>query len=258
MFTTALVLGSWSSLPVFFRGSLFFIEGNFVDHLLSGMHQFRTRVFEQEREFFEQLAQGQSPSALFVTCSDSRVDPNLILQAGPGELFSLRNAGNIVPPYGASNGGEAASIEYAVAALGVRDIVVCGHSQCGAIKAMLQPQATEKLPLVRSWLGHAEATRRIVTENYSQLSGQDLLTVAIQEHVLLQLENLQTHPAVAVKLQRGELALHAWVYHLETGEILSYASDSETFEPLRLESKSAPAKPRRAPGAVRKKKSSGK
>ncbi|MDP1799119.1 MAG: carbonic anhydrase [Planctomycetaceae bacterium] len=229
-----------------------------MDHLLSGMHQFRTQVFEEEREFYEKLAHGQSPSALFISCSDSRIDPNLILQAGPGELFALRNAGNIVPPYGASNGGEAATIEYAVSALGVRDIVVCGHSQCGAIKAMLDPASTDQLPLVRSWLGHAEATRRIVTENYTELSGDALLTVAIQEHVLIQLENIQTHPAVAVKLQRGELSLHAWVYHLETGDILSYASDSETFEPLRLQSQTEKAKARRTPGSVRKKKSSRK
>jgi carbonic anhydrase len=223
-----------------------------MDHLLKGMHQFHSQVFGQEREFFEQLAHGQSPSTLFVTCSDSRVDPNLILQADPGELFALRNAGNIVPPYGASNGGEAATIEYAVAALGVRDLVVCGHSQCGALKALLDPASAEKLPLVRSWLGHAESTRRIMSENYSQLTGAALLTVAIQEHVLVQVENLQTHPAVAVKLQRGELALHAWVYELETGEILAYSSESETFEPLRKQTKVAEQKRKRTPGAVRK------
>lgn len=225
-----------------------------MDHLLRGMHQFRTKVFDQEREFFEKLAHGQSPSALFVTCSDSRIDPNLILQTGPGELFALRNAGNIVPPFGASNGGEGASIEYAVSVLNVRDIVVCGHSQCGAIKAMLQPSSMDQLPLVRAWMGHAEATRRIVAENYQQLSGEELLTVAIQEHVLLQLENLQTHPAVAAKLQRGDLALHAWVYHLETGDVMSYASDTETFVPLRRKSKVSKPKAQRTPGAVRKKK----
>jgi carbonic anhydrase len=229
-----------------------------MDHLLRGVHQFRTQVFDQERDFFEKLAQGQSPSTLFVTCSDSRIDPNLILQAGPGELFALRNAGNVVPPYGASNGGEGATIEYAVSVLNVRDIVVCGHSQCGAIKALLNPQSADGLPLVRSWLGHCEATRRIVAENYTQLSGEALLTAAIQEHVLVQLENLQTHPAVAAKLQRGDLALHAWVYHLETGDVLSYSSESENFEPLRRESKTARPKPQRAQGSVRKKKTSGK
>ena len=132
-----------------------------MEHLLRGVHQFHSQVFQRERDFFDKLAAGQSPSALFVTCSDSRVDPNLITQSGPGELFVLRNAGNLVPPYGASNGGESATIEYAVAALGVRDIVVCGHSHCGAIKELLNPASTAELPLVTAWLKHAETTRQI-------------------------------------------------------------------------------------------------
>ncbi|MBC7816806.1 MAG: carbonic anhydrase [Planctomycetaceae bacterium] len=203
-----------------------------MEHLLSGVHQFHSQVFQRERDFFDKLVTGQSPSALFVTCSDSRVDPNLITQSGPGELFVLRNAGNIVPPYGASNGGESATIEYAVAALGVRDIVICGHSRCGAINALLHPEQAQGLPLVSNWLNHAETTRRIVTENYREATGEALLEIAVQEHVLVQIENIQTHPSVAVKLQRGELTLHGWVYHLETGEILAYSGDDRCFEPL--------------------------
>jgi carbonic anhydrase len=144
----------------------------------------------------------------------------------------LRNAGNIVPCYGASNGGEAATIEFAVAALGVKDIVVCGHSGCGAIQAMLSPSTMAGLPLVQSWLSHAEATRRIIAENYPKLSGQDQLTAAIHEHVLVQIENLQTHPSVAVRLQRNELTLHAWVYQMKTGEVLAYSSDDQQFVAL--------------------------
>jgi carbonic anhydrase len=203
-----------------------------MDNLLTGIHQFHAQVFQREREFFSKLASGQNPSALFVSCSDSRVDPTIITQTGLGELFVLRNAGNIVPCYGASNGGEAATIEYAVTALGVKDIVICGHSGCGAIKAMLHPETMDKLPLVKGWLNHAEATRRIVEENYSQYSGEELLKIAVREHVLVQIENLQTHPAVAVKLQRGELTLHAWVYKMDTGEILAYSTEDGGFEPL--------------------------
>ena len=203
-----------------------------MDHLLSGIHQFHAQVFQREREFYSQLVAGQSPSTLFIGCSDSRVDPTIITQQGLGELFVLRNAGNIVPCYGASNGGEPATIEYAVTALGVKDIVVCGHSRCGALQAMLDPEKMEKLPLVKAWLNHAEATRRIVEENYSQYAGDELLEIAIREHVLVQIENLQTHPAVAVKLQRGELTLHGWVYQLETGEILAYSTEDGGFEPL--------------------------
>lgn len=203
-----------------------------MDHLLPGIHQFHTQVYRKEQEFFDQLAGGQSPRVLFVSCSDSRVDPTLITQAQPGELFVLRNAGNMVPPFGASNGGEAASIEYAVAALGVKDIVVCGHSQCGAMKALLHPEAVESLPLVKEWLKHAESTRRIMAENYSDLAGEPLLTAAVQEHVLMQIENLQTHPAVASAAQRGELTLHGWVYGLETGQIHAFCSETSAFVPL--------------------------
>ena len=203
-----------------------------MKELLSGIHQFHSQVFKQEKDFYSQLVGGQSPSTLFIGCSDSRVDPTIITQSDLGELFVLRNAGNIVPCYGASNGGEPATIEYAVSALGVKDIVVCGHSGCGALQAMLSPKKMEKLPLVKSWLNHAEATRRIMEENYSRLRGPEQLEVAVREHVLVQIENLQTHPAVAVKLQRGELSLHAWVYRIDSGDILAYSSDDGRFASL--------------------------
>lgn len=203
-----------------------------MENLLKGLHQFHTQVFRREREFYSKLAEGQNPSALFIGCSDSRVDPSIITQTDLGELFVMRNAGNIVPCYGASNGGEPATIEYAVSVLGVKDIVVCGHSGCGAIKAMLAPETMDKLPLVRDWLNHAEATRRIIEENYPGLSGEEQLAVAIREHVLVQIENLQTHPAVAVRLQRGELTLHAWIYRMQTGEVLAYSSEDGRFTAL--------------------------
>ncbi|MFO0917925.1 MAG: carbonic anhydrase [Planctomycetaceae bacterium] len=203
-----------------------------MDYLLQGIHQFHTQVFQQEKEFFRRLADGQSPRVLFITCSDSRIDPALITQANPGELFVLRNAGNMVPPFGASNGGEPACVEYAVSVLGVEDIVVCGHSQCGALKALLDPASVESLPLIRDWLKHAESTRRVVTENYGELKGEALLEKAVQEHVLMQIENLQTHPSIASKLQRGELTLHGWVYGLATGNIHAYNSETGAFVPL--------------------------
>ena len=203
-----------------------------MDHLLTGIHQFHSNVFQHERSFFSKLASGQHPSALFIGCSDSRVDPSIITQARLGDLFVLRNAGNIVPCHGASNGGEPATIEYAVTALGVKDIIVCGHSGCGALQAMLQPDRMAKLPLVRGWLGHADATRQIVAENYGKFSGGALLDIAVREHVLVQIENLQTHPAVAVKLQRGDLTLHGWIYQMDTGEVLAYSSADGDFQSL--------------------------
>jgi carbonic anhydrase len=203
-----------------------------MEDLLSGIHQFHTQVFTREKDFYSKLVSGQSPSTLFIGCSDSRVDPSIITQSGLGELFVLRNAGNIVPSYGASNGGEAATIEYAVSVLGVKDIVICGHTGCGALQALVTPGSTDRLPLVRKWLHQAEATRRILEENYSHLEGTSLLKAAIKEHTLVQIENLQTHPCVAAKLQRGELTLHAWIYQIEKGDILAYSTEDRRFASL--------------------------
>ncbi|MBA3858973.1 MAG: carbonate dehydratase [Cyanobacteria bacterium PR.3.49] len=200
--------------------------------LVKGLHQFQTQIFLSQKELFDRLSKGQSPDALFITCSDSRISPNLITQTEPGELFILRNAGNIVPAYGASNGGEGATVEFAVNGLGVKDIIVCGHSLCGAMNALLHPEKLENLPLLASWLSHAEATRRIAIENYKNLPGEDLQNIAVQENVLVQLENLRTHPAVAAKISRGELNLHAWVYKIETGTVFYYDSKEGQFEQL--------------------------
>jgi carbonic anhydrase len=197
--------------------------------LVTGIHHFQTEVFEKQRELFERLADGQAPSTLFITCSDSRIVPNLVTQTGPGDLFVLRNAGNIIPPYGATNGGEAATIEFAVAALNVAHIVVCGHSGCGAMKGLLDPDSVKKMPAVAAWLNQAEATRRIVLENYADYDPDGLLNVTVQENVLVQIENIETHPAVRARLQRGAITLHAWVYKIETGDVFSYAADQKKF-----------------------------
>ena len=130
-----------------------------MQKLVAGIHHFQKAVFGSEPEFYARLAEGQTPETLFITCSDSRINPNLITQTRPGELFILRNAGNIVPPYGAANGGEGATIEYAVAALGVKDIIICGHSHCGAMKGLLEPDGLSELPAVRSWLSGGRTGR---------------------------------------------------------------------------------------------------
>ena len=215
-----------------------------MQKLVTGIHQFQETVFSSEPEFYARLAEGQSPETLFITCSDSRINPNLITQTRPGELFILRNAGNIVPPYGAANGGEGATIEYAVAALGVKDIIVCGHSHCGAMKGLLEPDGLTELPAVRNWLGHAETTRRVIRENYAQLEGAALVTATVQENVLAQLENLRTHPSVAARIARGALHLHGWVYNIETGDVFAYSPSGGQFGPLTAVP-SSDARPRR-------------
>lgn len=204
-----------------------------MQRLVDGIHRFQQDIFHQQQGFFERLVDGQKPLALFITCSDSRVNPNLLTQTEPGELFILRNAGNIVPPYGAACGGESATIEYAVCVLGVRDIIVCGHSHCGAMGSILRPETVAKLPAVRNWLGQAEATARIMKENYGHIENpQALLMATVEENVLVQLENLRTHPSVLAALGRDELKLHGWVYKFETGQVFSFDPEVGQFTSL--------------------------
>jgi carbonic anhydrase len=203
-----------------------------VQQLVAGVHRFRHGVFRQQQELFERLSHGQDPQTLFITCSDSRIDPNLITHTAPGDMFVLRNAGNLIPAFGGISGGEVATIEYAVTGLEVRDIVVCGHAHCGAMKALLNAQSLAEMPAVVEWLKHAEATRRIIRSKYSHLTGEQLLDAAIEENVLMQLENLQTHPSVAVALADDKLKLHAWVYDIASGEVFAYDEEAEQFMPL--------------------------
>ena len=204
-----------------------------MQHLIHGIHQFQTEDFGPLQGLFEELADGQRPETLFITCSDSRIDPNLLTHSKPGDLFILRNAGNIVPPHGATPSGEAATIEFAVAALGVKEIVVCGHTHCGAMKALLHPEQVATLPAVAGWLGHAASTRRIVEDHYGHLTDPDArLLAAIEENVLVQLEHLRTLPSVASRLRRGDLRLHGWVYHLENGQVFAYDLASQEFVPV--------------------------
>ena len=210
-----------------------------MEQLVQGIHQFQTSYFGSQQELFERLAANQAPMALFITCSDSRISPGLLMQTKPGDLFILRNAGNMVPPYGASRGGEEATIEYAVRALAVKHIIVCGHSHCGAIRALLNPEEAAEMPAVANWLSHAEATRRIIKENYSHLNQASMYKAAIEEHVLVQLENLRTHPSVAARLAKGDLTLHGWVYKFEAGEVYSYAPAKGQYESLTQKAETA-------------------
>ena len=200
--------------------------------LIQGHENFRRSYVPDHIDRLEELSQGQKPRVLFITCSDSRVDPNLITQADIGELFVIRNAGNIIPPYGAANGGEGAAVEYAINALDIRQIIVCGHSHCGAMKGLLQlGKLEEEMPLVYEWLKHSEATRRLVRENYSQYSGEELLEITIAENVLTQIENLQTYPIVHSRLYQGKLEIFAWIYHLETAELLAFDPETHSYVP---------------------------
>lgn len=199
-----------------------------MDKLVRGVRTFQSMIFRGQRERFERLAERQEPLALFIACSDSRVNPNLLTQTEPGELFILRNAGNIIPPHGTSGGGEAATIEYALSILRLRHVIVCGHSHCGAMHSLVGPPPD--LPAVRAWFAHAEATRRILSER--RVRDDRLVARAVEQNVLVQIDNLRTHPSVAAGLARGELEIHGWVYRLETGDVLTYDHVQGRFVPL--------------------------
>lgn len=204
-----------------------------MEKLIQGIHRFQSDVFAPNREFYSKLPIGQRPQALLITCSDSRVVPELICQCNPGDLFVIRNAGNIVPPYHAfSPSGETATIEYAVKGLGIRDVIICGHTHCGAMQALSDPESTIAMPRVRQWLEHAQASAEIVCTCYHHLAHDARWKVLVQENVLVQIEHLRTHPLVAAALAAGELKLHAWVYKMETGEVYAYDSDVGQFLPL--------------------------
>jgi carbonic anhydrase len=200
--------------------------------LIEGFKRFQRDVFKTKRQLFLSLARSQQPRALFITCSDSRIDPCLVTQTDPGELFILRNAGNLVPSYGTTIGSTIATIEYAVGVLDVKNIIVCGHTDCGVVKAILEPEQVGDLPAVKAWLLQAEATRRVVRENYSHLTGDALYVATTQENVRIQLEHLQTHPIVAARLRRKALELHGWVYSIETGDVWTYDFQQDMFRSL--------------------------
>ncbi|GLP63637.1 carbonic anhydrase [Streptomyces sp. SAI-126] len=184
------------------------------------------RTFGQRPEEFAKLAEGQSPQVLFITCSDSRVVPALITGARPGELFELRTAGNIVPPYASEHPtSEAATIEYAVEVLGVRDIVVCGHSHCGAVGALVRGDDLDAVPAVRDWLNHATPRPAGTVEDPEVAEG-------VQSHVLAQVLRLRSYPFIDKKLAEDRLTLHAWYYEVHTGAVRVHRTETDAFEGL--------------------------
>ncbi|MEK9649052.1 MAG: carbonic anhydrase [Gammaproteobacteria bacterium] len=202
-----------------------------MDKVIKGIAKFKEKGFEERRELFKTLATGQSPEVLFITCSDSRIDPNLITHTEPGDLFIIRNAGNIVPPHVKEAGGNTATIEYGVQVLGVEDIIICGHTDCGAMKGAMNPDSVKTLPHVSEWLQHSAAASARCEARHGQLGAEHTLEM-IQENVLLQMSHLQTHPSVAAKLAVNEIAVHGWVYDIENGEVTAYDDAQGKFIPV--------------------------
>ncbi|MFD9259660.1 carbonic anhydrase [Streptomyces sp. NPDC059538] len=177
--------------------------------------RFQREVFPAKAELFDRLAEVHRPSTLFIGCSDARVVPELITQSEPGELFVVRTAGNLVPAHAPGVDGVAASIEYAVAVLGITDIVVCGHSGCGAMTALAEGADLSGAASVAGWLRHADAS----VARTAGGAGPERLSALVRENVRAQLANLATHPSVARARAAGTLTLHGWVYDIRSGGV---------------------------------------
>ena len=211
-----------------------------MEKLTEGVHKFRTDEFGNYRKQFRKLSQeGQNPHTLFITCSDSRVLAKLITQSKPGDLFVVKNVGNIVPPstvVGTTN-STAAAIDYAVESLRVSDIVVCGHTQCGAMDALLRglPEQT-KQPHLHQWLSLAAPVREVLQTEYTHLENhQERVTAAGEENVLFALENLTSYPCVQQRLADGSLRLHGWFFVIANAELFAFDPASKQFLPLGMD-----------------------
>ena len=210
-----------------------------MDKLIEGFARFRKVTYPTKQRLFKRLASGQAPHTLVITCADSRVVPEYFTSSDPGQLFVVRNVGNIVPPYAQFVGGVSAAIEYAVVVLGVKDIVVCGHSDCGAMKATLNPGSTEGMPAVTAWLQHAQLARHVFEENYNLVDETARLLALTEENVIAQLDHLRTHPSVAARLASGKLRIHGMVYEIETADIHVYDAETRRFVTVEVEGQPA-------------------
>jgi len=212
-----------------------------LEELKAGIQKFRTEVYPEDKAtYIKAASEPQTPHALIVTCADSRIDPELITQSRPGDVFVTRNVGNLVPAYGEMLGGVSAVIEYAVTALKVRHVVVCGHSDCGAMKGLLHPEALEKMPTVKSWLKNAHAALSVANSlaEHDEKPG-DLMRRVTEENVLLQMQHLRTHPSVAGAMASGDLTISGWVYDIGKGEVRISEDGGKVFVPVRIEGEKA-------------------
>ncbi|BFG79115.1 carbonic anhydrase [Paraburkholderia terrae] len=202
-----------------------------MQEIIDGFLKFQRDVFPARKELFRKLATSQTPRTLFISCSDSRMVPELVTQREPGDLFVIRNAGNIVPSFGPEPGGVSATVEYAVAALGVTDVVICGHSDCGAMTAVATCKCLDHMPAVANWLRYADSAK-LVNESRDHASERERIDSMVRENVIAQLNNLKTHPSVALALAQGRLKLHGWVYDIESGSIDALDSATRQFVSL--------------------------
>jgi carbonic anhydrase len=209
--------------------------------LKAGIRKFRTETYPKNKEtYLQAVREPQRPHALFIACADSRIDPELITQSGPGDIFVARNIGNLVPAYGEMLGGVSAVVEYAVTGLKVQHIVICGHSDCGAMKALVRPESLEEMPAVKNWMNNAAAAMSVAKSMMKpDERPSEFVKRLTEENVLLQLQHLRTHPSVAGAMARGELTISGWVYDIGKGEVRITEDGGREFHPVRLEGEKA-------------------
>lgn len=196
--------------------------------LLQGVRTFETEVYPENEELFKSLAYNQNPPTLFIACADSRISPDMVTQTEPGELFLIRNVGNIVPAYGNMVGSVTSAIEYAVGALKVKNIIICGHSNCGAMTALLNLNSPklDSMPTVRRWLCNAEAALASLPGLTAEDAGPAEIKSLAEANVRLQIAHLRTHPVVARATAMGELSIEGWYYDIQKGTVLVLDEDS--------------------------------
>lgn len=206
-----------------------------IGKFINGFKRFQENYFGHDHNLFGDLRQGQSPSALVIACSDSRVDPAILFDCGPGDLFVVRNVANLVPPYETGGGlhGVSTALEFGVRALQVKHIIVLGHRQCGGIKALMEEgQPEDKGEFIGGWVNIAVRAKERVLAELPEAAPEVQLCACEEASILVSLENLMTFPWIRERLQQGSLMLHGWYFDLETGQMLAYNPYTAHYEPL--------------------------
>ncbi len=203
-----------------------------MEKLYKGIHKFQ-KHYNKKKGFYEKLSGGQSPLVLFITCSDSRIDPNLVTNSEPGDIFILRNVGNIIPPFDSvsDKNSIAAAVEFAISGLNIRDIILCGHSDCGAMKAIYkEDDFFREMPHLKNWLYFADPVKGMINSN--NIKKEELQVLTEKNNIIYQLKNLTTYPIVKDLLEKGEIRLYGWYYEIKTGKVYEFDKDTGTFQPL--------------------------
>ncbi len=214
------------------------MDNKVLEELKAGIQKFQTEIYPAQASHYRRvMSEPQSPHALIITCADSRIHPEVLTQAAPGEVFVTRNIGNMVPAFGEMLGGVSAVLEFAVKAMQVRHIAVCGHSECGAMKALLEPDSVEAMPTVKSWLRNAEVAlieaKAIQRERRDRGEDQgDLLKIVTERNVLLQMRHVRSHPSVAEALSFRKLTISGWVYDIAEGSVRICMDGDDDFLPV--------------------------